>query len=98
MAARSNRRWGTATLPDEAQAGTEVIFADINITPLTDVFLVMVVIFMVGAIVVHVERCVDTPSGRVDQRGPAVKSTSGSQTKPASVDKVTHAALHRSRS
>jgi biopolymer transport protein ExbD len=80
------------------EAGTEVIFADINITPLTDVFLVMVVIFMVGAIVVHVERSVDTPSGRVDQRGPAVKSTSGSQTKPASVDKVTHAALHRSRS
>jgi biopolymer transport protein ExbD len=32
------------------------IFADINITPLTDVFLVMVVIFMVSALAVQVER------------------------------------------
>jgi biopolymer transport protein ExbD len=51
-----------ATVPDEvAEAGSEPIFADINITPLTDVFLVLVVIFMVGAIAVHVERCVDKP-------------------------------------
>jgi biopolymer transport protein ExbD len=32
------------------------LFADINITPLTDVFLVMVVIFMVSALAVQVER------------------------------------------
>ena len=32
------------------------LFADINITPLTDVFLVMVVIFMVAALAVQVER------------------------------------------
>lgn len=32
------------------------IFAEINITPLTDVFLVMVVIFMVSALAVQVER------------------------------------------
>jgi biopolymer transport protein ExbD len=35
---------------DEADEGGEGIFADINITPLTDVFLVMVVIFMVTAL------------------------------------------------
>ncbi len=34
--------------PDEE--GEEAIFAEINITPLTDVFLVMVVIFMVSAL------------------------------------------------
>ena len=47
--------------PDAAdEAGGEddgqSIFADINITPLTDVFLVMVVIFMVSALAVQVER------------------------------------------
>ena len=36
--------------------GGQAIFADINITPLTDVFLVMVVIFMVSALAVQVER------------------------------------------
>jgi biopolymer transport protein ExbD len=33
----------------------ESIFADINITPLTDVFLVMVIIFMVSALAVQAE-------------------------------------------
>ena len=36
--------------------GGDAIFAEINITPLTDVFLVMVVIFMVSALAVQVER------------------------------------------
>ncbi|HWO26936.1 MAG TPA: biopolymer transporter ExbD [Kofleriaceae bacterium] len=36
--------------------GGQSIFAEINITPLTDVFLVMVVIFMVSALAVQVER------------------------------------------
>jgi biopolymer transport protein ExbD len=35
---------------DEAEEGNDGIFAEINITPLTDVFLVMVVIFMVTAL------------------------------------------------
>src|SRR3954466_12283047 len=35
---------------DEAEEASDGIFADINITPLTDVFLVMVVIFMVTAL------------------------------------------------
>ena len=37
---------------DEGDGG---IFAEINITPLTDVFLVMVIIFMVSALAVQVE-------------------------------------------
>jgi biopolymer transport protein ExbD len=44
-------------LPDAAEEGDdgESIFAEINITPLTDVFLVMVIIFMVSALAVQVE-------------------------------------------
>ncbi len=43
------------TLPDSgddagADDGGETIFAEINITPLTDVFLVMLIIFMVSAL------------------------------------------------
>ena len=40
---------------DEGEAdGDGGIFAEINITPLTDVFLVMVIIFMVSALAVQV--------------------------------------------
>jgi biopolymer transport protein ExbD len=45
-------------LPDEDIGGDdsgEAIFAEINITPLTDVFLVMLIIFMVSALAVQVE-------------------------------------------
>ncbi|MFT3696480.1 MAG: biopolymer transporter ExbD [Kofleriaceae bacterium] len=38
------------TSGDDAEDGNDGIFAEINITPLTDVFLVMVVIFMVTAL------------------------------------------------
>lgn len=38
------------------EGGNDSIFAEINITPLTDVFLVMVVIFMVSALAVQAER------------------------------------------
>ncbi len=41
--------------PDDGDEGAEGIFAEINITPLTDVFLVMVIIFMVSALAVQVE-------------------------------------------
>lgn len=37
------------------EEGGESIFAEINITPLTDVFLVLVIIFMVSALAVQVE-------------------------------------------
>src|ERR1044071_5678069 len=45
-------------LPDEdigSDDAGEAIFAEINITPLTDVFLVMLIIFMVSALAVQVE-------------------------------------------
>jgi biopolymer transport protein ExbD len=48
-----------AKLPDEdigsGEDGEQSLFAEINITPLTDVFLVMVIIFMVSALAVQVE-------------------------------------------
>ena len=40
---------------DVDEEGGESLFAEINITPLTDVFLVMVIIFMVSALAVQVE-------------------------------------------
>ena len=40
---------------DGEEGGGESLFAEINITPLTDVFLVMVIIFMVSALAVQVE-------------------------------------------
>jgi biopolymer transport protein ExbD len=40
---------------DDSADENESIFAEINITPLTDVFLVMVIIFMVSALAVQVE-------------------------------------------
>jgi biopolymer transport protein ExbD len=45
-------------LPEDGgsdENGGESIFAEINITPLTDVFLVLVIIFMVSALAVKVE-------------------------------------------
>ena len=46
-------------LPDDDgggdEGGGESIFAEINITPLTEVFLVMLIIFMVSALAVQVE-------------------------------------------
>jgi biopolymer transport protein ExbD len=44
---------------DGGEDGGDAIFAEINITPLTDVFLVMVIIFMVSALAVQVERNVE---------------------------------------
>jgi biopolymer transport protein ExbD len=45
------------TLPDQGdgEEAADGIFAEINITPLTDVFLVMLIIFMVSALAVQVE-------------------------------------------
>lgn len=36
-------------LPDEGADETAAVFSEINITPLTDIFLVLLIIFMVGA-------------------------------------------------
>ncbi|MEZ4367755.1 MAG: biopolymer transporter ExbD [Kofleriaceae bacterium] len=42
--------------PDDGEGGGGGLFADINITPLTDVFLVMVIIFMVSALAAQVDK------------------------------------------
>lgn len=39
----------------DEEAGEDSLFAEINITPLTDVFLVLVIIFMVSALAVQAE-------------------------------------------
>ncbi|HZJ66543.1 MAG TPA: biopolymer transporter ExbD, partial [Kofleriaceae bacterium] len=55
----------------------EPMFADINITPLTDVFLVMVVIFMVSALAVQAER--RTEKCKPPRAGIAVNPPTGRQ-------------------
>jgi len=54
MAAGTPRSQEGAGNGDEEE-GEDGLFAEINITPLTDVFLVMVIIFMVSAVAVQVE-------------------------------------------
>jgi biopolymer transport protein ExbD len=46
---------GTNDSVDPDAEGSDAIFAEINITPLTDVFLVMVIIFMISALSVQAE-------------------------------------------
>ncbi len=50
---------------DDDEGGGDAIFAEINITPLTDVFLVMVVIFMVSALAVQAE---DNQKKKIEQK------------------------------
>ena len=52
---------------DAGDEGGDGIFAEINITPLTDVFLVMVIIFMVSALAVQVERNQEKKKDRQEQ-------------------------------
>ena len=55
---------------DEENLGDE-IFAEINITPLTDVFLVLLVIFMVTTSVIHSQgKQVDLPGAEVSDSTP----------------------------
>jgi len=53
------------------------IFAEINITPLTDVFLVMVIIFMVSALAVQVERKVEKQQRIAQQDQADIEKKSG---------------------
>jgi biopolymer transport protein ExbD len=46
---------GGEDLDDSGEQAGGGLFADINITPLTDVFLVMLVIFMLSALAVHTQ-------------------------------------------
>ena len=65
-------------LPDDTGGG-DAIFADINITPLTDIFLVLLIIFMVSSSVI-VETAsregvkVNLPKGATKELDPGAKS------------------------
>jgi len=68
-------------LPDEDAGGDDVggesIFAEINITPLTDVFLVMLIIFMVSALAVQVEAKQEKKKVQVQQDKAEIEKKSG---------------------
>jgi biopolymer transport protein ExbD len=62
---------------DPGEEGSESIFADINITPLTDVFLVMVIIFMVSALAVQAERNQERQQEQKKQEQEEISKRSG---------------------
>jgi len=62
---------------DVDEEGNDSIFAEINITPLTDVFLVMVIIFMVSALAVQVERQQEKKEEKKRQEEEQVEKRSG---------------------
>jgi biopolymer transport protein ExbD len=68
-----------AKLPDDEASGDGAIFAEINITPLTDIFLVLLIIFMVSSSVM-VETAsrsgvkVNLPKGAQSEIDPGAKS------------------------
>ncbi|MDB4960768.1 MAG: Biopolymer transport protein ExbD/TolR [Myxococcales bacterium] len=62
---------------DADEEGGDAIFAEINITPLTDVFLVMVIIFMVSALAVQVERNVEKKQETEQQKQDEAEKRSG---------------------
>ena len=67
-------------LPDSGDGdddGGEQIFAEINITPLTDVFLVMLIIFMVSALAVQVEARREKHKVKEEQQQAEVEKKSG---------------------
>ena len=66
-------------LPDSGddEDGGEQIFAEINITPLTDVFLVMVIIFMVSALAVQVQARQEKKKATQQQEQTEVQKKSG---------------------
>ena len=62
---------------DDGDDGGEQIFAEINITPLTDVFLVMLIIFMVSALAVQVEARQEKKKATQQQEQTEVQKKSG---------------------
>jgi biopolymer transport protein ExbD len=69
-------------LPDDEASpggddGNESIFAEINITPLTDVFLVLLIIFMVSALAVQVEARREKHKVRQEQEQAEIEKKSG---------------------
>ena len=75
-----------STPEDEGTSGAGGIFADINITPLTDIFLVLLIIFMVTTSVVSNQgKEVDLPSSAVASTTPSgvsVTVTAGTWPRP----------------
>ena len=62
---------GNSHRPSDDENLGEQIFAEINITPLTDVFLVLLVIFMVTTSVIHSQgKQVDLPGAEVSDSTP----------------------------
>jgi biopolymer transport protein ExbD len=59
------------------EGGGESIFAEINITPLTDVFLVMVIIFMVSALAVQAEQTAEKKQKQEEKKDEEKAATSG---------------------
>ncbi len=60
------------------------VFADINITPLTDIFLVLLIIFMVTtAVTIESAAHVDLPKQRSARRRPTSPKASSSPTLPS---------------
>lgn len=66
-------------LPDDDAGGDdgESIFAEINITPLTDVFLVLLIIFMVSALAVQAEARQEKKKVKVEQEQAEIEKKSG---------------------
>jgi biopolymer transport protein ExbD len=70
-------------LPDEdaggggEDGGNDSIFAEINITPLTDVFLVLLIIFMVSALAVQAEARQERRKVKVEQEQVEAEKKSG---------------------
>jgi biopolymer transport protein ExbD len=62
---------------DIGEEGNDSIFAEINITPLTDVFLVMLIIFMVSALAVQVEARQEKKKVKVEQEQAEAEKKSG---------------------
>ncbi|HET9620157.1 MAG TPA: biopolymer transporter ExbD [Kofleriaceae bacterium] len=63
--------------PSDGDEGNESIFAEINITPLTDVFLVMLIIFMVSALAVQAEARQEKRKVRDEQTQAEAEKKSG---------------------
>jgi biopolymer transport protein ExbD len=57
--------------PGDAESGDDGVVAEINITPLTDVFLVLLIIFMVtSSVVANQSKNIDLPGAEVSETTP----------------------------
>ena len=78
----SIRTLKTADEPDDFADGSEAIFAEINITPLTDVILVLLIIFMVSS-----SAMLDAArEGRLDLSLPKATTGTAEEAAPLMVD------------